>query len=295
MTLCRYLVVWAVVSLMLYGQSATAQEKIHFASLDRDASGHPVILDGYLFKPESSDATGPHPAVVFMHGCGGLLNRSGEILSRESDWAHRLVQQGYIVLAVDSFTTRGQSSECAHGGAVRPQVERPLDAYGALRFLQTQTDVKPDRIALMGWSHGGGTVLFAIGPQGPAREESSTAGDFRAAVAFYPGWCNLGAQGGAGWHTAIPLLVLIGESDVWTRAQPCVDFVQAARTQGTPVAIHVYPEAYHDFDFPDLPVHSRPEFANLRNHVLPITGTNPAARADAIERVTAYLADHLKD
>jgi len=60
-----------------------------------------------------------------------------------------------------------------------------------------------------------------------------------------------------------------------------------------PVEIHLYPDAYHDFDFPNLPVSERPEFAK-RNGATPITGTNPAARADAIERVTAYLEHYLK-
>ena len=311
--------------LMVLGPGAAAQEKIQIPSLDTDASGHPVLLDAYLFKPALATAAGPLPAVVFMHGCSGLITHSGKLMSREFDWAQRLNQQGYVVLAVDSFSTRGAASECAHGGAVTPQVERPRDAYGALRFLQSQPYVKPDRIALMGWSHGGGTVLFSIGPRSPAREinrgsmqisapasppraasevisaattEATTeatpaASDFRTAIAFYPGWCNTSAQHASDWSTAIPLLILQGGSDTWTRAQPCEDFVQAVRANNMPVEIHLYPGAYHDFDFPHLPLTEHPEFAK-RTGPVPITGTDPVARADAIERVTAYLAQALK-
>ena len=293
MTVLRRLALFAFVTLSLCGHLAHAQEKIQFPSLDRDAAGQPVTLDGYLYTPDAPDSKGPHPAVVLMHGCGGLLNRSGHVMSRERDWAQRLSGQGYVVLAVDSFTTRGQAGECAQRGAVSPQVERPLDAYGALRFLQSRSDVAPDRVALIGWSHGGGTVLFAIGPRSPALEEPSAASGFRAAVAFYPGWCNLDAQG-ADWRTTVPLMVLIGESDVWTRAAPCEQFVETAREHGMPVDIHVYPGAYHDFDFPDMPVRARPEFASAKRRDVPITGTDPAARADAIERVSAYLAAQLK-
>jgi len=282
---------------LLFAPWCFGQQKIVFPSLDRDPSGQPVMLDGYLYRPQGADAAKRYPAVVFMHGCGGLLTRSGRVISREADWARRLSAQGYIVLAVDSFTTRNQPRECAGGGPVRPQIERPLDAYGALRWLQSRIDVIPERVGLMGWSHGGGTVLFAIGPGGPRQRDvgqaKSPGSDFRAAIAFYPGWCNEQAQNGTQWNTTVPLLILTGESDVWTRAAPCEAFVESVRRHGAPVELQVYPDAYHDFDFPHLPVRSRPEFTNRRTGVVPITGTNPSAREDAIKRVTAFLAQHL--
>lgn len=282
---------------LLFAPWCFAQQKVSLPSLDRDASGQPVMLDGYLYLPQSYNASKRYPAVVFMHGCGGLFTRSGRLLSREADWAQRLSTQGYLVLAVDSFTTRHQPGECVGGGPVRPQVERPLDAYGALRFLQSRTDVAPGRVGLIGWSHGGGTVLFAIGPRGPGQQHIGQMGyrgsDFRASIAFYPGWCNDKAQDGPRWNTTVPLLILTGESDVWTRAAPCEQFVQSIRQRGAPVELHVYPGAYHDFDFPHLRVRNRPEFENRTAGVVPITGTNAAAREDAIERVTAFLSQEL--
>ncbi|MDR3396476.1 MAG: dienelactone hydrolase family protein [Pandoraea sp.] len=279
--------------------SAFAQEKVSIPSLDADSSGAPVMIDAYLFR--AANASGPTPAVVFMHGCNGMFTRKGKIDARELDWAHRLNAQGYAVLAVDSFTSRAQPSECANGGPVRPSVERPRDAYGALRYLQSLPDIRPDRVALMGWSHGGGTVLFSVGPKSPgrakdaqrdAKPDGKPAPDFVAAVAFYPGWCNTRAQG-ADWSTRIPLLILTGADDVWTKAAPCDAFVQDATAQSAPITFHIYPGAVHDFDYPNLPVRNRPEFTNPRTHVVPITGTQPEARDDAIARVTAFFAKAL--
>jgi len=56
------------------------------------------------------------------------------------------------------------------------------------------------------------------------------------------------------------------------------------------VSIIIYPGAYHDFDHPDLPIHEIEALAftangNGRAH----TGTNPAARQDALRRVPAFL------
>ncbi|WP_084070261.1 dienelactone hydrolase family protein [Pandoraea vervacti] len=283
-----------------------AQEKVQVASLDADSHGAPVTLDAYLFR--AVNANGPTPAVVFLHGCNGMFSRKGAIDARELDWARRFNATGYTVLMVDSFTTRGQASECARGGPVRPWVERARDAYGALRYLQSLPGIRGDRIALMGWSHGGGTTLFSIGPRGPghlpgmpnATNGTSTtsapstpnapnAPDFAAAVAFYPGWCNAKAQG-ADWSTTVPLLLLTGADDVWSKAAPCEAFVNDVVAKGAPITFHIYPGAYHDFDAPNMPVRARPEFTNPKTHVVPITGTQPEAREDAIARVTAFLA-----
>src|SRR5271156_441105 len=124
------LVVGALVGLCNW---ARAQELVHFPSLDRSflGFGEPIELDGYLYR---ANGPGRHPAVVFLHGCGGLLSPSShQISSREADWAHRLVALGYVGLGVGSFTPRLQGIECGVGGPVRAQLERPRDAYGALR------------------------------------------------------------------------------------------------------------------------------------------------------------------
>jgi poly(3-hydroxybutyrate) depolymerase len=55
--------------LALWGATAAAQELVHFRSLEPSAP----LLDGYLFRPAG---VGRHPALVFLHGCGGLISRS---------------------------------------------------------------------------------------------------------------------------------------------------------------------------------------------------------------------------
>jgi dienelactone hydrolase len=80
-------------------------------------------------------------------------------------------------------------------------------------FLQAQGYVRPDLVGVVGWSEGGGAVLFAIGPQSPGRRAQLPQGDFRVAVAFYPASCNQRRQ--VAWTSTIPLLVLVGAEDVW--------------------------------------------------------------------------------
>jgi len=264
-----------------------AEEKVHFPSLDAGAT----VLDGYLFRPAEE---GRRPAVVFLHGCAGLFDRRHDIQPREVDWAARLNALGYVVLMVDSFAPRDQGNMCAPGNfqdAV--YLARPSDAYGALRYLQAQAFVRPDRVAVMGWSLGGGTVLYSIRKESLGRPADLPAGDFRAAVAFYPASCKESSHKEP-WTSAIPLLVLIGASDNWTPADLCKSLLEGAEARGSPVEMRIYPGAYHDFDWPDMPLHGIDSY-RTRAGVVPITGTDAAAREDALQRVPQFLARHLED
>ena len=270
--------------------SAAAQEAVHFPSLDGVNGAAPTRLDGYLFRPTGA-GPGPAPAVVFLHGCGGLISGiSHNIMSREIDWAKHLNALGITVLMVDSFTPRGSGEMCSTGGfKMWLYMKRPADAYGALAFLQTQPYVARDKVGLIGWSNGGGAVLFTVAkrPNKPA----ITGPDFRAAIAFYPGSCDA-QRVGSDWTSAIPLLILQGEKDVWTPAKPCQALAQQAVALGGSVEFHAYPGAYHDFDWPNLKRKELTSYTTSKG-VVPITGEDPAAHADAIQRVRAFLTRHL--
>lgn len=286
--MCRLL---AFILLFGLATSAAAQETVHFPSLDSRDGAQATLLDGYLFRPANAPP-GPAPAVVFLHGCGGLISSlSHRIVSREVDWAKRLNAQGFVVLMVDSFTSRGSGEMCSQSGFKSwLYMKRPADAYGALAFLQAQPFVAKDKIGVIGWSNGGGAVLLALGKH-PGKPAAFIGPDFRAAIAFYPGSCDP-QRLGTDWTVSVPLLILQGEKDVWTPAGPCRALADQAVALGGPVELHVYPGAYHDFDWPNL---KRKELTayTTRKGVVPITGEDPAAHADAIGRVQAFLATHL--
>jgi len=291
MRLWPTLVLALIVALAAWSGSSDgwAQDKVSFPSLDARDGAPATQLDGYLFRPSKS---GPVPAVVFLHGCGGLVSAiSHKIMSRETDWAARLNAAGYAVLMVDSFSPRGSGEMCSRSGFKEwIYLRRPADAYGALAWLQRQPFVAGDRVAMIGWSNGGGAVLFALSMKF-GRPAGFAGPDFKAAVAFYPGSCSEQRMG-ADWRPAIPLLVLIGEKDVWTPPAPCKDLVDRAVSRGANIDYQLYPGAYHDFDWPNL---KRTELSNYttRTGVVPVVGEDPVARADAIKRVQSFLAARL--
>lgn len=242
-----------------------------------------VTLRGELYRPAGS---GPFPAVVALHGCGGLTDRSGGLNPRHAYWGERLAALGYLVLFPDSFGSRGLGPQCGvTAREVRPGRERVRDAYAAKAYLQGRPDVSTRAVSLLGWSNGGSTVLYAARAGAAAQDDGPP---FAKAVAFYPG-CRSPQE--RGWRGGLPLLILVGGADDWTGPGPCETLAGEARARGEPADIVVYPGAYHDFDHPDLALRERRGLAYTVNHDgIAHVGTDPAARADALKRVPAFLA-----
>jgi len=284
------LLTWAFVALALSMPFAAAQDTLGFPASSIDAA---TVKDGritgLIWRQPGS---GPHPAIVMLHGCGGLYGRNREPTARHRDWAERFHALGFVVLHVDSFGPRDLGPICEiDQRKISPGRERARDAYAALAHLQSRREVRPDAIVLLGWSNGGSTTLHAIGVDSAARP-ATLEHDFAAAVAFYPG-CRTLATRRRGWTSAIPLLLLIGDADDWTPLQPCQSLIDRAVSYGAPASLVAYAGAYHDFDAPNTRLRVRTRIATTPSGTATV-GTDPAARDDAIRRVPAFVADRLR-
>jgi len=252
-----------------------------------------------LSKP---DGPGPFPAVVIVHDCSGLGPRSSGAPDR---WARELLGRGYVVLIPDSFTTRGFADgvctvTSTRGIDVSPE-RRARDAYAALAHLRTLPYVDGSRVGLMGGSHGGSTTLASM--IAPERDGEPLALDkragFAAAVALYPRCTTrqgaLRGDASGVYRPVAPLLILTGEKDDWTPAEPCRKLTEAAQRAGYPVTIKIYPGAHHSFDS-----HNPVRYVEARNNPSSptgrgaTTGGDPAAWADSIREVVAFFGRHLK-
>lgn len=218
------------------------------------------------------------PTVVALHGCSGLApaERALRLPAREADWAGRLAGLGHRVVFPDSFGSRGEGPACGRADhPVRPGGLRAGDARAALAWAAGQPDEPPGGGILLGWSHGGSTVLASLGAPMPP-------GLLRAAVAFYPG-CGALLRGAPGWASPVPLLMLLGGADDWTPAHRCEALAARAPAR---IAMRVFPGAQHNFDHPGAPLRSRV----LPNGQTVTTGTDPAARAASVAAVLDFLA-----
>ncbi len=238
-----------------------------------------ATIKAYLRRPVSDKAV---PAVVLLHGCGGLFRRDGQLAARDVDWAERLVGLGYAVLLPDSFNPRGFRQICKVSGSDRPirPRHRAADAFAAVSWLTRQPFVDGNRVALMGWSNGGTTVLMAADKLRLAKSGAA----LRTAIAFYPG-CRLPAER-ADYAVGLPLTILIGSDDDWTAPGPCREL---AKRPG--IRLIEYSGAVHGFDAPNSPRRTRRGVGLSASGDGQVQiGTDPAARAASIEAVTRILA-----
>jgi dienelactone hydrolase len=230
--------------------------------------GEPLIrapaetIKGYLSRPAGA---GPFPAVVYLHGCGGLSEQ------RRTAASEQFTRWGYVTLVVDSFATRGIEHACLG----EPIGAREADAMGALIYLSKLAFVDPRRIAVIGYSQGGMVALEAASFHPFDIFEMPSGLKYKAAVAFYP-LCSAAED-----QVTIPTIVFIGELDDWSSVKRCEDWMARRAGKGAPVKLVVYPEAYHSFDSPNLRVAVR-----YFGHWLKYD-------ADATERSTAEMHDFL--
>lgn len=239
---------------------------VSFASSEANLFGAPLLLTGRLQKPPGD---GPFPAVVLLHGCGGVQPK------RDHIWAERLASWGYVTLQADSFRPRGITSVCTMGGKESADMlaRRVVDAYDARRYLTGLPFVDSKRVAVMGWSNGGATTLNVLYPK---RDDA-----FHVAVAMYPSCRKSLADLNA------PLLILIGAKDDWTPAERCVEMMPSGKSSHE-VTLQVYLDAYHAYDAIGKPrtVWGSQGSSHHLEH-------NPAAEKDSIVRVREFLGKYL--
>jgi dienelactone hydrolase len=176
-----------------------------------------------------------------------------------------------VALAIDSLTPRHIANGCVGGGGT----DETLDAFAALRYLQDQRFVDPTRIAVLGFSRGGGVALLAVDRGGVA---GLFPAGFRAAVGYYPDWRGISGV------MAAATLILSGKDDDWLPIQACRDMMARRASKGAPVTLIVYPGATHAFNI------DAPPPVYLGHHLRYDAG----AAKDAEAPVRAFLHDTLR-
>jgi dienelactone hydrolase len=188
------------------------------------------------------------------------------------EWAEHLASWGYASLRVDSFGPRGIAEICTD--IMRP-VPRVADVNGAMDVLKADDRIDGERIAVMGFSHGAQMTLLVAGEPGSLAARHKP--DLKAAIAFYP-YCPTGPA-----RYSPPLMILIGDADDWTPADPCISLADGSTAAGEPIQLVVYEGATHSYD-------CRACDGEYWGHTLI---HNPEAHEDSIQRVHDFLVANL--
>jgi dipeptidyl aminopeptidase/acylaminoacyl peptidase len=117
---------------------------------------NPVVIPAYTFLPKKYLTGQKLPLMVFAHG--GV---HGNINANDINVLRELLRQGYAVIAPDYRGSTGYGREfwelIDYGGL---EVE---DVFAGRQFmLESHDNLDPDRVGIMGWSHGGLITLMNL-------------------------------------------------------------------------------------------------------------------------------------
>jgi carboxymethylenebutenolidase len=213
-------------------------------------------VQAVLYTPSGK---GPFPALIVIHEYWGL-----------NDWvkeqASKLADEGYEALAIDLYrgkvaTTPDMAHELMRGV---PDDRAKRDLHAAFEFLQSQPNVKKNRIGAIGWCMGGGYSLDV------ALQEPTLASD----VINYG---HLATDPDVLKKITAPILGLFGGQDRGITPDDVHKFEAAMKQLGKKVEIKIYDDAGHAFENPNNK-----------------EGYRAADAADAWKRTINFLAENLK-
>lgn len=189
--------------------------------------------------PDGASPDAPVPAVVLLHGAGGVLAPRGPTYARQ------LTAMGVAALVVDAFAAR---RDMATGFVQRlvhiTEAMLIADAYAALAWLESRPEVDGDRVAVVGFSYGGmAAVLSAY-----AQVAEAYAPDGRRFAAHAGLYAPCLARFEDDRATGAPVIMLFGGRDAIVDESRCRAVARELERGGADVEIVVYPEAYHQWD-----------------------------------------------
>ena len=226
---------------ILFSSILFSQEKITFSSanpfglkdiitaLDRQKKQE---VEGILRFPKGE---GPFPLVL---GVAGSLDWSIHHL----EYLEMYRSMGIATFEVKSFSSRNVTSTVGSQTEVTTSM-MILDAYKAFEKLANDPRIDKNRVAITGWSLGGGVALFSGWL--PLVEKITNKVKFAAHLSIYPP-CIVEPE--VLRFTDAPMHIMIGALDDWVPAAACEELVPKIKDSGANIGLTVFPDSHHSFD-----------------------------------------------
>lgn len=189
-------------------------------------SSSSVEVNTFVVSPQGAEKL---PAIIMIHEFWGL---KPEIVGK----AEALSEEGYVVVAPDTF--RGKTTSWLPSaiwnvmGTPKENINADLDAV--FSWLESQPNVDPTRIMVMGFCYGGGTSLLY-----------SLHNPKIAATGIFYG--NVGVDTAELTKLPGPVLGIFGEDDTSIPLEEVRTFEEGLGKANIPNQIAVYPDKGHAF------------------------------------------------
>lgn len=200
----------------------------------------PTTGMGTLYLPDGASADNPVPAMVIMHGSGGISE------GREHEYAALFNKHGIAGFVVDYYAPRGVTPDTPYVMKTMAATEVDLiaDAYAALDILATHPNIDAGRIGVTGYSYGGMATRYALDARLP-EILSNNARKFALHVDVY-GPCHQVL--GHDKTTGAPYIALYGDKDNSVDPEACDSVQEALRQGGSEVEAHLFKGAGHAWE-----------------------------------------------
>jgi len=174
-------------------------------------------------------AEGKFPAVLLLHGSGGLELSTGDLFRA---FARDLSSEGYVVLIPHFFEATAHVVGKPFGDKDIPAY---LDAvHDAIEFAVASGVVDSERIGVVGWSLGSYLAFFRASKDPRIKALVSISGHLPVeSKSKFPA-----------------VLVVQGSKDKGTPTQRLKDFQEKLKAENSPVEAHVYKGVGHNLDLP---------------------------------------------
>lgn len=236
------------------------------------------------YRIATPDGPGPFPTALLFSGCDG----PGDNMER---WTGMFLGKGWATIVVDSHSPRGfldyEIWRLICSGQLFMGSERAGDLLVAIDDARAMAFVDPNRLVLVGMSHGGWSIMellvldpppalpFNLSALPPGVGSTGLAGVV-GAILVYP-WCGLANRARQTvWRRPVPTLFVLSDADMIAPAWECVEIADALEARGLPVETVMFEGVTHGFD---QEIH-----APLTTLVF-----DPAATAEALARAAAFL------
>ncbi len=223
------------------GQEVTFASSSPFSPADfADLADAPkATARATLFVPPGRHKPGSLPAVIMLHGSGGVLS------AREMTYGRQFAAMGVAALAIDVFAARRELGVGFIDRLLNITESMMLaDAYAGLAWLAARhPEIDPKRVVLIGFSYGAMATMYAMNARIAAQLGKGLT--FAAHVAFY-GPCI--ARFSDPRTTGAPLLYLYGTADILIDRKRCHTFAEDLRTGRSSDEIVAYDGAPHQWD-----------------------------------------------
>jgi len=128
--------------------AARSRGVMDFSIISYKSSVDGMEIPAYLFQPINKRGARGHAAMVWVHG--GVHGNWGTSMF---PFIKEAVERGYVIITPQYRGSTGFGA--AHYNAIDYGGKELDDVASAVDYLKTLRHVDPDRLGIMGWSHGG--------------------------------------------------------------------------------------------------------------------------------------------